>query len=117
HRPVAFDLNLCTILGMGVKKLFDEGKSGCIVTTTRAAEVIPLYLNDIEDENGKIPPRLVDIDNEFSQMVLSDMHVVTIQDYEKARKWINIPETYDFYRILEWDHHNLLHPLRPGMEE
>ncbi|MBT8230622.1 MAG: 6-phosphofructokinase, partial [Bacteroidia bacterium] len=80
HRPVAFDLNLCTILGMGVKKLFDEGKSGCFVTTTRTAEVIPLYLNDIEDENGKIPPRLVDIDTEFSQMVLSDMHVVTVQD-------------------------------------
>ena len=31
HRPVAFDLTLCTILGMGVKKLYEQGMKGCIV--------------------------------------------------------------------------------------
>ncbi len=103
HRPVAYDLTLCTILGMGVKKLFDQGLKGCIVSTTRTAEIVPIFLKDIEDENGIIPPRLVDIDTEFSQMVLSDMHVLTEQDYKKAKKWVNIPETYDFYRILNWE--------------
>lgn len=103
HRPVAYDLTLCTILGMGVKKLYDQGLKGCIVSTTRSAEIVPIFLKDIEDENGIIPPRLVDINTEFSQLVLSDMHVLTEQDYKKAKKWINIPETYDFYRILNWE--------------
>ena len=103
HRPVAYDLTLCTILGMGVKKLFDQGHKGCIVSTTRTAEIRPIFLKDIEDENGLIPPRLVDINTEFSQLVLSDMHVLTEQDYQKAKKWVTIPETYDFYRILNWE--------------
>ena len=103
HRPVAYDLTLCTILGMGVKKLFDQGHKGCIVSTTRGAEIMPIFLKDIEDKDGIIPPRLVNIDSEFSQLVLSDMHVLTQQDYKKAKKWVNIPETFDFYRILNWD--------------
>lgn len=103
HRPVAYDLTLCTVLGMGVKKLFDQGLKGCIVSTTRTAEIMPIFLKDIEDENGIIPPRLVNIDSEFSQLVLSDMHVLTRQDYKKAKKWVDIPETYDFYRILNWE--------------
>ena len=103
HRPVAYDLTLCTILGMGVKKLYDQGLKGCIVSTTRSAEIVPIFLKDIEDENGIIPPRLVDINSEFSQMVLGDLHVLTKQDYKKAKKWVNIPETYDFYRILDWE--------------
>lgn len=107
HRPVAYDLNLCTILGMGVKKLYDQGLSGCVVTTNRSAEVIPLYLDDIEDENGKIQPRLVDINTEFSELVLSDLHVLTSKDYEKAKELVDIPEAYDFFRILDWDEESL----------
>ena len=103
HRPVAYDLTLCTILGMGVKKLFDQGLKGCIVSTTRTADIVPIFLKDIEDENGIIPPRLVDINSEFSQLVLGDLHVLTKQDYKKAKKWVTIPETYDFYRILNWE--------------
>ena len=103
HRPVAYDLTLCTILGMGVKKLFDQGHKGCIVSTTRGAEIMPIFLKDIEDKDGIIPPRLVNIDSEFSQLVLSDMHVLTQQDYKKAKKWVSIPETFDFYRILNWN--------------
>ncbi|MCB0598471.1 MAG: 6-phosphofructokinase [Lewinellaceae bacterium] len=103
HRPVAYDLTLCTILGMGVKKLFDQGHKGCIVSTTRTAEIKPIFLKDIEDKDGIIQPRLVNINSEFSQLVLSDMHVLTEPDYKKAKKWVSIPETYDFYRILNWD--------------
>lgn len=103
HRPVAYDLTLCTVLGMGVKKLFDQGHKGCIVSTTRTAEIKPIFLKDIEDKDGIIQPRLVNINSEFSQLVLSDMHVLTEPDYKKAKKWVSIPETYDFYRILNWD--------------
>ncbi len=103
-RPVAYDLTLCTILGMGVKKLYEQGQKGCIVSTTRDAQTVPIFMKDIEDENGKIPPRLVDVNTEFSRMVLSDMHVLTELDYKKAKPWLPIPEAYDFYRILEWDY-------------
>ena len=103
-RPVAYDLTYCTILGMGVKKLYDDGKKGCIVSINRNAEVVPLYLNDIEDpETKKIPPRLVDMTTEFAKLVLSDLHVLTPRDYDKARAYLSNPEAYDFYKILNWE--------------
>ena len=115
HRPVAFDLTLCTVLGMGVKKLYEQGYKGCIVSTTRDAEIKPLFMSEIEDkESGKILPRLVDINTELAQLVLSDMHVITTRDYEAAKPWISIPESFDFYRILEWDPEKAL--LRPTEE-
>ena len=49
-RPVAYDLTLCTILGMGVKKLYEQGKKGCIVATTRGADIVPIFLKDVEDK-------------------------------------------------------------------
>ena len=103
-RPVAYDLTLCTILGMGVKTLFEQGHKGCIVSTTRDAEIKPLFLKDIEDENGKIPPRLVNIETQFARLVLGDLHVLNPSDYEDAKQYAAIPEELDFYRILEWDY-------------
>jgi len=110
-RPVAFDLTLCTILGMGVKKLFEQGYKGCIVSTTRSAEIVPIFMEDIEDETGRIPPRLVDISTEFSRLVLSDMHTLTERDYDRARYYLDNPEDYDFYNILNWEYDAML--LRP----
>lgn len=101
-RPVAYDLTLCTVLGMGVKKLYEKGLKGCIVSTTRNAEIIPIFMSDIEDETGKIPPRLVDINTEFAQLVFSDLHTLSPKDYEKAEEHLDIPEEFDFYRILNW---------------
>lgn len=101
-RPVAFDLTLCTVLGMGVKKLYEHGLKGCIVSTTREAEIVPIFLKDIEDETGKIPPRLVNIKTEFARLVLSDLHVLNQNDYEKARSFFPNPEDFDFYKILNW---------------
>ncbi len=103
-RPVAFDLTLCTVLGMGVKRLFNQGHKGCIVSTTRDAEIKPLFLKDIEDESGKIPPRLVNINTEFARLVLGDLHVLKAEDYVRAKEFVSIPEEFDFYRILEWDY-------------
>jgi 6-phosphofructokinase 1 len=102
-RPIAYDLTLCTVLGMGVKRLFEQGHKGCIVTTTRKAEIAPLSLQELEDENGKIPPRLVDIHTHFAQLVLSDLHVLNETDYDLARAYVSNPEDFDFYQILNWE--------------
>lgn len=115
-RPVAFDLTLCTVLGMGVKKLFELGLKGCIVSTTRFAEIVPIFLKDMEDASGKIPPRLVNINTEFSRLVLSDLHVLTEDDYEKAAKYLPNPEEYDFYKILNWEFKPSAR-LRPGKRQ
>jgi len=111
-RPVAYDLTLCTLLGMGVKKLFDRGETGCIVSTSSKADIQALSLNDLKDESGKIPPRLVDLDTEFARLVLSDFHVLCEPDYEKAKILVSDPEEYDFYKILNWDFDpSLLRPV------
>ncbi|WNJ21465.1 6-phosphofructokinase [Pontibacter sp. G13] len=103
--PVAYDLTLCTLLGMGVRKLFLEGKSGCIVSTSSKADIQPIFLADIEDpKTGKIPPRLVDTQSELAKMVFSDMHVLTEADYEAAREYVDNPEDFDFYKILGWEY-------------
>ena len=76
----------------------------CIVSINREAQVVPLYLNDIEDPiTKKIPPRLVDMDTEFAKLVLSDLHVLTPRDYEKARQYLANPADFDFYKILDWE--------------
>ncbi|MEL6193979.1 MAG: 6-phosphofructokinase, partial [Bacteroidota bacterium] len=102
--PVAYDLTLCTLLGMGARKLFHDGVSGAIVSTSSKANIEPIYLNDIEDPaTGKIPPRPVDITSELAKMVFADMHVITPMDYEKARAYLPNPEEYDFCNILNWE--------------
>lgn len=99
--PVAFDLKYCTLLGFGVKKLFDEGKSGCIVVCHNDGRVLPLYLEDVEDpQTGKIKPRLVDVEAQDYKMLVENFHSIDEQDYEKARKYLKDPENYDLKNIL-----------------
>jgi 6-phosphofructokinase len=38
-QPIAFDLLYCALLGMGVKKLFDQGVSGCMVTSDPIGDI------------------------------------------------------------------------------
>lgn len=110
-RPVAYDLTLCTLLGMGVKKLFDQGQTGCIVSTSPRADIQPVFLSDIEDKTtGKIPPRLVDIHSELAQLVFSDLHVIRAADYKAASKYLDNPEEYDFFKILKWEEIDSLRP-------
>ncbi len=99
-RPIGFDLTLCTLLGIGVKKLFDEGKSGCLVSANSRGEISPMYLSDLQDENGKIQPRLVDVNSEFAQLCFQNLHYIEAVDYEAAKKYVSNPEDYDFYKIL-----------------
>ena len=101
-RPIGFDLTLCTILGIGVKKLFDQGISGCIVTCNSKGEVTPMYLNEFDSTDGKIIPRLVEVESEFAQLCFKNLHYITKKDYKNAKEYISKPEFYDFNNILNW---------------
>lgn len=101
--PIAFDLTLCTLLGIGVKKLFDQGVSGCIVSANSNGDIAPLYLKDFEDENGKVQPRLVDIESDMAQLFIKNLTYIRERDYEEAKKYVDNPEAYDFRKILNWE--------------
>lgn len=99
--PTAFDLKYCTLLGYGVKQLFDEGKSGCIVVCHNNGKVLPLYLEDVEDpETGKIVPRLVDTEAQDYHMLMDNFHVLDNDDLEKASEYLKDPENYTMKAIL-----------------
>lgn len=101
--PIAFDLTLCTLLGIGVKKLFDQGITGCIVSANSNGDISPLYLKDLEDENGKVQPRLVDINSDMAQLFIKHLNYIRERDYEDASKYVNNPEEYDLKKILNWN--------------
>ncbi len=102
-KPIAFDLMYCNLLGMGVKKLFDEGLTGCMVTSDPKGDIAPLYLKDVEDEHGKIRPRLVNMDSQKANLVFNHgLQYIEPADYEKAKAYLSNPEKFDFRKILEW---------------
>lgn len=100
-RPIGFDLTLCTLLGIGVKELYDKGCTGCMVTCNSNGDITPMYLSDFEDENGKIPPRLVDMEAEISKLFFKNLHYLTEDDYGDV-SFLELPEEYDFHKILQW---------------
>ncbi|MDP3462393.1 MAG: 6-phosphofructokinase [Bacteroidales bacterium] len=103
-KPTAFDLMYCGLLGYGVKQLFDAGITAAMVTSDPAGHCAPLYLKDVEDEHGKVRPRLVDMQGEKVKMVIENgMQYLVQEDYEAAKAYLNNPEEYDFNRILGWD--------------
>jgi ATP-dependent phosphofructokinase / diphosphate-dependent phosphofructokinase len=102
-RPIAYDLTYATILGTGVMKLFQEGISGCMVTQTPAGDIVPLYMKDVEDENGKVKPRLVNMESERVKLVFeNNLHYITPNDYKAVKKYLPDPEEYDFKKVLNW---------------
>ena len=102
-QPIAFDLLYCSLLGYGVKKLFDQGITGCMVTSDPIGDIHPLYLKDVTDKQGKVKPRLVNIQSQKFQLVCeTGMQYITSADYEAAGKYLPNPEEYDFYKILNW---------------
>lgn len=101
--PIAYDLVYCSLLGMGVYKLFSEGKTGCMVYVAQAGGIEPIYLKDLQDASGKIPPRLVDIESPRVKLVLDNiLNYVTEADYEAAKKYVADPSELDFNKILNW---------------
>ena len=103
-RPIAYDLSYATRLGLGVYSLFERGETGCMTTIDRGGNISPLYLKDVEDENGKVKPRLVNIESETVQVIFrNNLHYITKEDYRAAKKYVKNPEEYDFMKILKWD--------------
>ena len=104
HTPIAFDLTYCSLMGMGVHTLFQQGHTGCMVYVDHQGAVSPLFLKDLQDQNtGKIPPRLVNVNSNKVQSYVNDiMDYITPADYEAAKKYLPNPEEYDFKRILNW---------------
>ncbi len=102
-RPIAFDLMYCALLGMGVKYLFDKRITGCMVTSDPKGDIAPLYLKDVEDEHGKVRPRLVNMDSQKAKLIFEDsLQYLTKADYDAAKKYIAKPDEYDFIKILSW---------------
>lgn len=99
--PSAFDLTYCTTLGIGVKKLYEEGYSGCMVAMDLEENIIPVYLKDVEDENGKIRTRLVNMDKEEVRLTLKEnIYYLTETDRKNAKNWLKNPEEYEYNTIL-----------------
>lgn len=102
-RPIAFDLMYCSLLGIGVKQLFDQGLSACMVTADPKGDIAPLYLKDVEDAQGKIKPRLVNMDSQKANLIFNHgLQYIGEGDYEDAKKYLSNPEDYDFKKILGW---------------
>lgn len=100
--PSAFDLTYCTTLGIGVKKLYENGHTGCMVAVNLEEEVIPVYLKDVEDEQGKIKTRLVNIDKEVVQHTLREnVYYLLPEDRQQAKVWLQYPEEFEYQTILE----------------
>ena len=101
--PVAYDLSYCTELAIGVYELFKRGETGCMVYVDVNGEAHPLYLKDLQNEEGKIPPRRVDIDGGIARNYYAHIcHFITPEDYEAAKALVPDPEAYDFKKILNW---------------
>ncbi len=102
--PIAYDLTYCSELGLGVYKLFSEGKTGCMVYVNTEGNVSPLYLKDLQDPTtGKIPPRLVDIrSDKFHAVVENILNAIVPEDYEAAKAYLSDPAEFDFHKMLNW---------------
>jgi 6-phosphofructokinase 1 len=63
----------------------------------------PLYLKDLQNAEGKIPPRRVNIKSGTAQNYYAHIcHYITPADYEAAKAYVPNPEAYDFKKILNW---------------
>ncbi|MDD3738041.1 MAG: 6-phosphofructokinase [Lentimicrobiaceae bacterium] len=100
--PTAADLLYCSLLGLGVKTLFDQGHNACIVTSNALGDIAPIFLKDLEDKNGKILPRSVNIESQRFQMVFKAQHYLEKKDLKKASKFLKNPEHYLISNILNW---------------
>jgi 6-phosphofructokinase 1 len=102
-QPGSYDLLYCGLLGYGVKKLFDEGRTGCMVTASPSGKISPLYLEDVEDEHGKIKPRLVNMEGAKPKLIFEHgLQFIEPGDYEEAKAYLDDPKEYDLREILNW---------------
>jgi hypothetical protein len=79
-----------------------------MVTSDNKGDIYPLYLKDVEDEDGKIRPRLVNIHSEKFKMVYEDNQQYLVEeDYDTAHYYLSEPEKFDFFKILNWEEEEL----------
>ncbi|MBR6001268.1 MAG: 6-phosphofructokinase [Bacteroidales bacterium] len=101
--PIAYDLTYCSELAMGVYELFKKGETGCMVFIDCNGNSHPLYLHDLQNAEGKIPPRRVAIEGGTATNYYANIcDYITPADYEAAKKYVPDPEKYDFRKILGW---------------
>jgi 6-phosphofructokinase 1 len=88
---------------MGVYELYKKGETGCMVFIDFDGKANPLYLHDLQNAEGKIPPRRVAIEGGTAANYYNHIcHYITPEDYEAAKKYVANPEEYDFRKILGW---------------
>ena len=56
---------------------------------------------DFEDENGKVQPRLVDIESDMAQLYINHLIYIRERDYEAPKKYVVNPEHYDVKKLLK----------------
>ena len=57
-----------------------------MVTVDRGGHILPLFLKDVEDEKGKVKPRLVNVETENVQIIFrNNLHFITKADYRGAK--------------------------------
>lgn len=101
-RPIGFDLNYTSQLGQGVYTLFMQGHTKCMVSQTTEGEIIPLFLDDLRDETGRIRTRLVDMESEPVKLIFEMLHFLSQDDISKVSEFLPNPEEYLFDQILGW---------------
>jgi len=102
-QPTAYDLLYCSLLGIGTKRLFDSGYTGCMVTADGTGKIEPLFLKDVQDSKGRIKPRLVNMDSDRAKLIFEDgLQYLNPGDYEEAKLYLDEPSYYDFRNILNW---------------
>ncbi|MBX2846575.1 MAG: 6-phosphofructokinase [Saprospiraceae bacterium] len=101
--PIGFDLTLCSLLGIGVRKLYEKGLTGCIVSADPNGDISPVYLSDHQDEHGKVRPRLLDIQSEIAQLFFQSLDYLSEPDTASASNYLLHPEKYMFKKILNWN--------------
>ena len=63
----------------------------------------PLHLEDLQGSDGKIPPRLVDIEGHgATTLIKNNLQFIEPADYEAAKEFVRNPVEFDFYKILNW---------------
>ena len=101
--PIAYDLSYCSELAMGVYELYSKGETGCMVYVDASGNAHPLYLHDLQNAEGKIPPRRVDMAAGIAANYYRHIACyVTPADYDALKAIVPDPEAYDFKKILGW---------------
>ena len=101
--PCGYDLTYCTELAMGAYELFKKGETGCMVYVDKNGDAHPLYLKDLQDASGKIPPRRVNVTSGPVRNYYDHIcHFITPADYEAAKAYVPDPSVFDFKKILNW---------------